>query len=85
MKKALFLIALLIFIDGCQKVVYLKDDMIRDCDINNNYQCPEGFSCNIFKDFENIPICWPGFNPCDRCPLKRCDIMESFPPQIVCK
>ena len=85
MKRALLFILFLIFIIGCQKVVYLEDDIVIDCDQNNNYQCPEGYSCNIFKDFENRPICWSGYNPCDRCPLKQCDIAESFPPQITCK
>ena len=60
-------------------------DELMPCDISNNYQCPEGYSCNIFKDFENKPVCWLGFNPCDRCQLKRCDIAESFPPQITCR
>ena len=90
MKTNVILILFLLFISACTQVsrpydtVKPKSDIIP-CDQNNNYQCPEGYSCNIFKDYENKPVCWPGYEPCDRCPSKRCDIMESFPPQIVCK
>ena len=91
MKKEFLIFLFLIFITGCTKTMVSTigpSDNIQPnkilCDQNN--LCPVGYSCNIFRDFENKPVCWRGYDdPCDRCPSKQCDILESFPPQIICR
>ena len=86
MKKEFLILLFLIFITGCTSTIIPSDNIKPNkilCDQNNS--CPAGYSCNVFVDFENRPVCWREYDLCNRCPSKQCDILESFPPQIICR
>ena len=53
---------------------------IQFCDAD--IRCPEGYDCYKFSD-EKTPICYSG-NPCKKCQTMQCNILESYPMQIVC-
>jgi len=47
--------------------------------------CPDKYTCLDFQGDELGPYCFLGENPCILCPSGQCDILETFPPQVVCR
>ena len=55
---------------------------LRDCAAGN--PCPNGEDCYDFQNDEREAYCFRG-DPCLICPSGQCDVLESFPPQVVCR